>query len=107
MNRADFRFPREYSDEWQGAPFVRGGKIFYTVPKDRIKAMNQIAEKTLTFLSQFKGKKFRGLNNLCCRLNYHSLAGVIKNTKIVAVWRDPRSQYKQVIRRTNKDNIQV
>ncbi len=107
LEQADFRFPTEYSEEYKNAPFVKDGKIFYFVSKEKIARMNNIAANALTFLNQFKGKKFRALNNLCCRLSFKQMREVIQNTKIIAVWRDPRSQYSQVINRGKENNIPI
>lgn len=107
LDDATFRFPTEYSDEYKNAPFVKDGKIFYSVSRENISAINKIAAGNLTFLNQFRGKKFKALNNLCCRMDYEDAVQVIGGTKVVAVWRDPRSQYSQVIQRTNKNNIPV
>ena len=106
LNNTKFRFPTEYSEEFKDAPFVKDGKKFYSVSVNLIREIDNIAAKHLVFLSKFQGKKFRALNNLCCRMNYSSIK-IVGATKIVAVWRDPRSQYSQVLQRTNKNNIPV
>lgn len=99
-----FRFPIEYSEEFQDFSFAieENGivKILYKTSDEVRRDFCAIVQKYLNpFLHSFTGNKFRVFFNLMVRVPAEDAVDFTgKDQKFVVVYRDPRNQYAQVMR---------